>query len=90
MMNLVKMVGGWESICLNPTIWIYRQYGGVFRLVLVHINEHTKQATLAEYTICQDDDGYFIRMSIGEQKMLSYNPTSDTINLASMGEYLRN
>lgn len=86
MSNLYKMVGMWESVNLNPTVMIYRSYGGAYHLIIIELNEYTRQAHISEYAI---DNECCINTYSG-QKSLKYNSLSDTITISTMGEYMRN
>ncbi|GAB6013158.1 DUF3876 domain-containing protein [Viscerimonas tarda] len=86
--NLDILVGNWESINLNPTVMIYKN-GNVYLLIIIHINETTKQANPATYEIQEDKDGYFIYCNL-KRVTVDYNVRQDLLNLSSLGNYMRN
>lgn len=88
MIKLEKIVGTWESVNLNPTVMIYRSYGGAYHLIIIELNEHTRQAHTSEYEIEQDLECYIHTYS--GRKALTYNSLSDTVTISTMGEYMRN
>lgn len=88
MSSLHKIVGTWESVNLNPTVMVYRSYGGAYHLIIIELNEHSRQAHISEYEIEQDLEFYIHTYS--GRKALTYNTLSDTITISTMGDYMRN
>jgi len=86
--SLAVLIGNWESVNLNPTIIIYRN-DDTYLLSIIHINETSKQANPVTYEIQQDEDGYFISYNL-KRRAVSYDVKLDTLNLASLGNYMRN
>lgn len=86
--DLVVLVGNWESVNLNPTVIIYRN-GDTYLLSLIHMNEHTKQASPATYEIQEDDNGYFISYNL-KRSSIGYDARLDMLKLSSLGDYMRN
>lgn len=90
MIKLEKIVGTWESVNLNPTVMIYRSYGGAYHLIIIELNEHSRQAHISEYEIEQDSDDECYIHTYSGRKSLNYNSLNDTITIATMGDYMRN
>ncbi|GHT06742.1 hypothetical protein FACS189423_11630 [Bacteroidia bacterium] len=86
--DLSVLVGNWESVNLNPTIIIYRN-SETYLLSLIHMNEHTKQASPATYEIQENDNGYFISYNL-KRLNLSYDVRLDMLKLSLLGDYMRN
>ncbi|GHV00804.1 hypothetical protein FACS1894159_07340 [Bacteroidia bacterium] len=86
--SLDVLVGNWESVNLNPTVMIYKN-GNVYLLSIIHINETTKQANPATYEIQEDESGYFTYCNL-KRTIIDYDFKADTLNISSLGNYLRN
>ena len=86
--DLKVLTGNWESVNLNPTIIIYRD-GERYLLSVIHINETSQQASPATYEIQEDEDGFFINYNL-KKVSIGYNSKLDVLNLAPLGDYLRN
>ena len=86
--SLDALIGNWESVCLNPTVIIYRN-GDTYLLSIIHINETTRQANPATCEIQQDENGYFISYNL-KRRAISYDVQMDTLNVSSLGNYMRN
>ena len=86
--NLFSIVVTWESVNLNPTVIIYRNYKE-YLLSIIYVSETTKQASPATYEIQQDDSQYFI--SIASTRLyVEYDSVKDVLSISSLGDYLRN
>lgn len=86
--NLDRLVGNWESVNLNPTVIIYRD-GNSYLLSVIHMNEISKQASLATYEIQEDKDGYFISHHL-KRTAISYDIKLDILTISALGDYMRN
>jgi len=86
-LNLLE--GTWESVNLHPSMMIYRHYNGTYHLMLLPMNEYTRQAQPSTYEIEEDETGYFIGSSFDHQQ-LSYDLVLDTLSLSKLGDYMRN
>jgi len=86
--SLDVLVGNWESVNLNPTILIYKN-DNTYCLSIIHINETSKQASPSTYEIQQDEDGYYINYNL-KRRAICYDARLDSLNLASLGDYMRN
>ena len=86
--NLFSIVGTWESVNLNPTVIIYRS-DKEYLLSIIYVSETTKQASPATYEIQKEDSLYFIAPA-PKRIYIDYDPAKDVLNLASLGDYLRN
>jgi len=86
--DLSVLVGNWESINLNPTIIIYRN-GNSYLLSVIHMNETSRQASLATYEVQEDKDGVFINYNL-KRAAISYNKKLDILTLSALGDYIRN
>ena len=86
--SLDTLIGNWESVNLNPTVIIYKN-DNTYCLSFIYINETSKQANPATYEIQQDEEGYFIRCNF-KRKAISYDASMDTLNISSLGDYMRN
>jgi hypothetical protein len=86
--NLDSLVGNWESINLNPTIIIYEN-GNSYLLSIIHMNETSKQASLATYEIQEDEDGFFISYNL-KRTAISYDMKLDLLTISAFGDYMRN
>ena len=86
--NLDILVGNWESVCLNPTVIIYKN-GNTYCLSIIHINETTMQASPSTCEIQQDENGYFIHYNL-KRKAVSYDARMDMLYISSLGDYMRN
>ena len=87
--DLNRLVGVWESVSLRPTVMITHNYDGTYHLIVVHINEHTRQASPAVYGIMQDDEGYWFASSSTKRQNITYDNRLDTLCLSKDGEYNR-
>lgn len=86
--DLIVLVGNWESVNLNPTVIIYRN-GDTCLLSLIHMNETSKQASLATYEIQEDENGYFISYNL-KRLNIDYDTRLDMLKLSSLSDYMRN
>jgi hypothetical protein len=86
--SLDILIGNWESVNLNPTVIIYRN-NNAYMLSIIHINETSKQASPATCEIQEDENGYFISYNLKRQN-ISYDARLDSLNLTSLGDYMRN
>jgi len=86
--NLNILVGNWESVNLNPTVIIYKN-NNIYMLSIIYINETSKQARPATYEIQENEGGYYIYLNF-KRKVVSYNAQMDTLNISSLGDYMRN
>jgi hypothetical protein len=86
--NLDRLVGNWESINLNPTVFIYRN-GNSYLLSVIHMNEMSKQASPATYEIQEDEDGIFINYNL-KRTATSYDTKLDILTISALGDYMRN
>ena len=86
--NLDVLIGNWESVNLNPTILIYKN-DDTYCLSIIHINETSKQANPATYEIQEDENGYYISYNL-KRITVGYDARLDSLNLASLGDYMRN
>lgn len=86
--DLSVLVSNWESVNLNPTVIIYCN-GDTYLLSLIHMNEHTKQASPTTYEIQEDENGYFISYNL-KRLPIGYDARLDMLKLSSLGDYMRN
>lgn len=86
--NLFTIVGTWESINLNPTVIIYRS-DKEYLLSIIYVSETTKQASPSTYEIQQNGSQYFIATA-SKWLYVNYDSAKDVLNIASLGDYLRN
>ncbi len=86
--NLERLVGNWESINLNPTVIIYRN-GDSYLLSVIHMNETSRQATLATYEIQEDENGFFINYNL-KRTTVSHDTKLDILTISALGDYIRN
>jgi hypothetical protein len=86
--DLEILVGNWESVNLHPTVIIYRNCD-TYLLSLIHMNETSKQASLATYEIQEDENGYFISYTL-KRLSIGYDARLDMLKLSSLGDYMRN
>ena len=86
--SLDVLIGNWESVNLNPTVIIYRN-GDTCLLTIIHISETSKQASPATYEIQEDEGGYFISYNF-KRRAICYDARLDSLNIASLGDYMRN
>lgn len=86
--DLSVLVGNWESVNLNPTVFIYRN-GDTYLLSLIHMNETSRQASPATYEIQEDENGYFISYNL-KRLSVGYDTRLDMLKLSSLGDYMRN
>lgn len=86
--DLNVLAGNWESVNLNPTVIIY-QNGDAYLLSLIHMNEHTRQASPATYEIQEDENGYFISYNL-KRLSIGYDERLDMLKASSLGDYMRN
>ena len=87
---LNKLEGVWESVSLNPAVMIFRHYCGDYRLVVMHMETHSRQTRPAVYDIESGDNGLYIGiLSLGGQRV-EFDPLTDTLTLSRYGDYMRN
>jgi len=86
--SLDVLIGNWESVNLNPTILIYKN-NDAYMLSIILINETSKQASPSTYEIQQDKSGYFINYNL-KRIAVGYDARLDSLNLVSLGDYMRN
>ena len=86
--NLFTIIGTWESINLNPTVIIYRS-DKEYLLSIIYVSETTKQASPSTYEIQQNGSQYFIATA-SKWLYVDYDSAKDVLNIASLGDYLRN
>ncbi len=87
--NLEAMLGVWESVNLNPAIIVSREYGGAYRLTILHVDIYTRQAHPAVHPIESDDQGMYIGI-LSTCQRIEFDAMSDTLHLSVFGEYIRN
>ena len=84
-----RLIGSWESVNLHPSIHIYRCYGGGYRLLILEMNEQTRQTSVSEFEIEEEEEKYYFNNYRGEQRV-TYDTRTDTICIGYMGDYNRN
>jgi len=87
--NPDAIVGLWESVNLNPTVIITHNCNGKYWIIILHMNEHNKQASPAIFEVEQDEMGIFIS-STKKRIEIKYDSLSDTLSLSNFGDYMRN
>jgi hypothetical protein len=87
--NSDVIVGIWESINLHPTVIITHNRNDKYWIIILHMNEHSKQASPAIFEVEQDEMGIFIS-STKKRIEIKYDSLSDTLSLSNFGDYIRN
>ena len=87
--NPSAIVGVWESVNLNPTVIITHNCNGKYWIIILHMNEHSKQASPAIFEVEQDEIGIFISPT-KKRIEIKYDSLSDTLSLSNLGDYMRN
>ena len=87
--NPDAIVGLWESVNLNPTVIITHNCNDKYWIIILHMNEHSKQASPAIFEVEQDEIGIFIS-PIKKRIVIKYDSLSDTLSLSNFGDYMRN
>ena len=86
--NLFTIVGTWERINMNHTVIIYR-IDKEYILSIIYVSGTTKQASPSTYEIQQNGSQYFIATA-SKWLYVDYDSAKDVLNIASLGDYLRN
>lgn len=55
-------------------------------MLIIEMNENTRQAAVGEYELEKERDGYYFTSSL-RRKRLEYNPKSDLLYIEGYGEY---
>jgi hypothetical protein len=87
--NPDAIVGVWESINLHPAVIITHNQNDKYWIIILHMNEHSKQASPAIFEVEQDEMGIFIS-STKKRIEIKYDSLSDTLSLSNFGDYIRN
>ena len=87
--NPDAIVGLWESVNLNPTVIITHNRNDKYWIIILHMNEHSKQASPAVFELEQDEMGIFISPT-KKRLEIKYDSQSDTLSLSNFGDYIRN
>jgi len=87
--NPSAIVGVWESVNLNPTVIITHNCNGKYWIIILYMNEHSKQASPAIFEVEQDEMGIFISPT-KKRIEIKYDSLSDTLSLSNFGDYMRN
>lgn len=80
------LTGVWISVNLNPTVYIHSSRKGKPLMLIIEMNENTRQAAIGEYELEKEADGYFFTSSL-KKKRVEYNPKSDLLSIEGYGEY---
>ncbi|NLU29421.1 MAG: DUF3876 domain-containing protein [Bacteroidales bacterium] len=85
-LNVTGMTGIRLSINLNPTVYIHSSLKGKPLMLIIEMNENTRQANIGEYEPEKVVDGYFFTSCL-KKKKLEYDPKTDLLYIEGYGEY---